>query len=317
MESQHQDYFRELERRRDWEGRVHTTHTSKSQSRSKNYVSHEENARNMQKEIDHLKRTLRHEHRRRAPSNSDYSSNNEKDKDYKQSSRTPLSESFSYDEDYRHERRNSNSSSRGLVNDAMSKALNQIFKSPFTCWIEERRLPRRFTQPTFTLYNGRTDPIEHVSHFNQKMVVHSKNEALMCKVFPSSLGPVAMMWFNGLKVGSIDSFKELTQTFGSRFIMCSKVPHPLASLLSLSMREGETLKTYSDWYWEIFNEIDGDFEDIAINTFKLGLPAKHGLRKSLTGKPVTSIRQLMDRIDKYKRVDEDQQQDKGNGKVIL
>ena len=124
MGSQYQDHFRELEWRIDREGSVHTIHTGKSQSRGKNYLSHEENARNMQKEIDHLKRTLRHEHRRRAPSNSDYSSNNEKDKDYRQRSRTPPNESFSYDEDYRHERKNNNSSSRGLVNDAMSKAPN-------------------------------------------------------------------------------------------------------------------------------------------------------------------------------------------------
>ena len=55
----------------------------------------------------------------------------------------------------------------------------------------------------------------------------------------------------------------------------------------------------------MFNKIDGDFDDVAISTFKLGLPAEHGLRKSLTGKSVTSGRQLMDRIDKYKRVEED------------
>ena len=82
------------------------------------------------------------------------------------------------------------------------------------------------------------------------------------------------------------------------------------------MREGETLKTYSDKYWEMFNAIDGDFDDVAISTFKLDLPAEHGLRKSLTGKPVISIRQLMDWINKYKSVEENQQQGKGKGKVI-
>ena len=56
----------------------------------------------------------------------------------------------------------------------------------------------------------------------------------------------------------------------------------------------------------MFNEIDGDFENVAISTFKLDLPAEHGLKKSLTGKPVTSIRQLMDQIDKYKRIEEGQ-----------
>ena len=57
----------------------------------------------------------------------------------------------------------------------------------------------------------------------------------------------------------------------------------------------------------MFNQIDGDFDDVAISTFKFGLPAKHGLRKSLIGKPVTSVCQLMDRINKCKRVEEDQQ----------
>ena len=66
----------------------------------------------------------------------------------------------------------------------------------------------------------------------------------------------------------------------------------------------------------MFNEIDGDFDDVAIRTFRVGLPAEHGLRKSLTGKPVTNVCQLMDQIDKYKRVKEDQEQGKGNGKVI-
>ena len=139
------------------------------------------------------------------------------------------------------------------------------------------------------MYNGKTDLIKHVSHFNQRMVVHSKDKALMCKVFPSNLGPVAMRWFDSLKADSISSFKELTQAFGSCFITYSRVPRPLSSILSLSMREGETLKTYSDRYWEIYNEMDGNFEDIAISTFKSGLHTQHGLRKSLTGKPVTNL----------------------------
>ena len=74
----------------------------------------------------------------------------------------------------------------------------------------------------------------------------------------------------------------------------------------MSMREGETLKAYSDRYWEMFNEIDGDYDDVAISTFKAGLLTEHDLRKSLTGKPVTSVRLLMDKIDKYRTIEEDQ-----------
>ena len=97
------------------------------------------------------------------------------------------------------------------------------------------------------------------------MVVHSKDEALMFKIFPSSFGPVTMRWFNGLRANSIDSFKKLTRAFGARFITCSRVPRPLGSLLSMSMREEETLKAYLDRYWEMFNEIDGDYDDVAIS----------------------------------------------------
>ena len=61
------------------------------------------------------------------------------------------------------------------------------------------------------------------------------------------------------------------------------------SLLSVSMQDGETLKAYSNRYWEMYNKIDGDFEDVAISTFKVGLLNKHGLRKSLIGKLVTNV----------------------------
>ena len=56
---------------------------------------------------------------------------------------------------------------------------------------------------------------------------------------------------------------------------------------------------------------------MAISTFKSGLPAEQNLRKSLIGKHVTSVRLLMDRIDKYRRIEEDQLQGKGKVKVIL
>ena len=82
------------------------------------------------------------------------------------------------------------------------------------------------------------------------------------------------------------------------------------------MCDRETLKAYSGRYWEMYNKMDGNFDDVTINIFKNSLPAEHGLRKSLTGKLAASVHQLMDRIDKYKWVKEDQLQGKGNEKII-
>ena len=84
----------------------------------------------------------------------------------------------------------------------------------------------------------------------------------------------------------------------------------------MSIREGETLKTYSDRYWETYNEVDGNFEDVAMRTFKVGLPTEHELRKSLTMKSASNMRQLMDYIDKYKRVEDDRVQGKRKAKMF-
>ena len=75
------------------------------------------------------------------------------------------------------------------------------------------------------------------------------------------------------------------------------------------------MKAYTERYWEMLNEINGDFDEVAVRTFKVGLPSEHSLRKSLIGKLVTSLRQLMDRVGKYKRIEDDQQQGKGKGKA--
>ena len=73
-------------------------------------------------------------------SNFDLSSDDEEDDSYRPKSRTPPSESFSYVKDYHHERRKMSSSSEGLGNDAINRALNQISRSSFTLRIEEEFL---------------------------------------------------------------------------------------------------------------------------------------------------------------------------------
>ena len=178
----------------------------------------------MQREIDDLKRRLRRAQRKQTLSSSDVSSNDDEDVSYRKHSKTPPSESYSCEEEHSRKRKRRSPSGRGVGTNVMKKALSQISKSPFTRGIEKAKLPRRFHQPTFTMYNERMDSVEHVSQFKQKMDVHSQDEALLCRVFPSSLGPMPMRWFDGLRMNSISSFKKLTQSFCSQFITCSRVP---------------------------------------------------------------------------------------------
>ena len=143
---------------------AHTTQTSKSHSRVGSHVSQSQNDKQaMQREINDLKRKLRHAQRRQSHSSPDMPSNDESDDNYGQRSRTPQSKTFSHEDEHYQGCKRKSSSPRGLGHDSMSRALDQLFKSPFTHCIEGATLLRRFQQPAFTLYNGNTDPVELVS----------------------------------------------------------------------------------------------------------------------------------------------------------
>ena len=181
------------------EGSSQTLHVGGSGYRRRSHLVHEQaDAKDLQREIDDLKNKLHRAQRKQTPPSSDVSSNDDGDASYRKCSETPPSESYSCEEEQSRKRRRRSPSGRGVGTNVMKKVLSQISMSPFTRGIEKAKLSRRFHQPTFTMYNGCTNPVEHVSQFKQKIAVHSQDEALLCRVFPSSLGPMPMRWFDGL-----------------------------------------------------------------------------------------------------------------------
>ena len=46
--------------------------------------------------------------------------------------------------------------------------------------------------PNLISYNGKSDLVGHLSHYRQSMALYNGNDALMCRIFPSSLGEVAL-----------------------------------------------------------------------------------------------------------------------------
>ena len=107
--------------------------------------------------------------------------------------------------------------------DTMSRALRRTARLPFSGDIERAPMPSKFTWPPFNSYDGKTDLVGHVSHYIQMISLHTYNNVLMCKVFPSSLRPATLRWFNGLRKGSIHSFAKLIQEFNVQFMTYSRV----------------------------------------------------------------------------------------------
>uniref|UniRef100_A0A2N9IUZ7 Uncharacterized protein n=1 Tax=Fagus sylvatica TaxID=28930 RepID=A0A2N9IUZ7_FAGSY len=185
------------------------------------------------------------------------------------------------------------------------RKLQQISHSPFSAKIERAKFPARFVTPPLAVYDGKSDPVGHLSRFRQSMAIHNNNDALMCRVFPSSLGEVGLRWFDRLEHGSIRSWKEMSKIFTARFITNTRKPKEIDSLLALTMKAGETLKSYSTRYWEVYNDIDACDEDIVVKTFRFGLHEDSKLRKSFTKRPPLSMAELMTRLEEHIRVEDD------------
>jgi hypothetical protein len=154
------------------------------------------------------------------------------------------------------------------------------------------------------VYDGKGDPVGHLSRYWQSMALHNSNDALMCRIFPSSLGEVGLRWFDRLDHGSIHSWQEMSESFIARFITNTWKPKEIDALLALKMKAGETLKSYSARYWEVYNDIDACDEDIVVKTFRFGLHEDIKLRRSLTKRPPISMADLMTRLEEHIRVED-------------
>uniref|UniRef100_A0A2N9FEF2 Retrotransposon gag domain-containing protein n=1 Tax=Fagus sylvatica TaxID=28930 RepID=A0A2N9FEF2_FAGSY len=185
------------------------------------------------------------------------------------------------------------------------RQLQQISLSPFSTKIEQAKLPTKFTSPNLTVYNRNSDPVGHLSQYKQVMALYSTNDALMCRMFPSSLGEVGLRWFDRLEHGSIRSWKEMSKAFTERFITNTRKPKEIDTLLALTMKAEETLKSYSARYWEVYNDIDVCDENLVVKTFRFGLHQGSRLKQSLTKRPATNMTDLMSRLEQHIRVEDD------------
>ena len=95
-----------------------------------------------------------------------------------------------------------------------------MMSSPLGKHILSYEPSRGFVIPPFSIYDGSSDPYDHMLHFNQAMILNAGDDRLLCKVFQASLKGPALVWFHKLLLGSINSFSELWAAFVSQYL-CS------------------------------------------------------------------------------------------------
>ncbi|XP_021598868.1 uncharacterized protein LOC110604887 [Manihot esculenta] len=163
---------------------------------------------------------------------------------------------------------------------------------------ENETIPKKFMMPPMVAYEGTGNPREHVLNYKTFMEQQTLSNALMCKVFPTTLIGPARTWFNSLEAGSIRSFGDLATIFISRFIAGVPVDRKTSYLETVRQRRNETLREYVARFNTEALQIPELDENRAVEAMQKGTTSPEFFG-SLSRKPPTLLAELMKRAEKY------------------
>ena len=124
-----------------------------------------------------------------------------------------------------------------------------MLSTPFSPHIINYKPSRRFMVPKFTTYDGTSDPFDHIMHYRQLMTLDIRNDALLCKVFPTSLHGQALSWFHRLPKNSMNNFLDLSKAcFVGHYLCSARHKQNISTLQNLKMQENESLREFVKWF---------------------------------------------------------------------
>ena len=103
---------------------------------------------------------------------------------------------------------------------SISRRLDDMLSTSFDPHIISYKPPRMFLVPKFTMYDGTSDPFDHLLHYQQLMTLDIGNDVLLYKAFPASLHDLTLSWFHRLPQNSINSFPDVFEAFVNHYL-CS------------------------------------------------------------------------------------------------
>ena len=115
--------------------------------------------------------------------------------------------------------------------DLAMMATRGVNRSSFTEWTVEEPKPKDFVVPSFNQFDGKSDLVDHIFNFQQKMALETRNEAILCKVFSTTLIGLTLAWFRQLSKKSVDSFEDLCTQFIKQYNSNRQQQKTMADLL--------------------------------------------------------------------------------------
>ncbi|KAL5563293.1 hypothetical protein UlMin_033040 [Ulmus minor] len=172
-------------------------------------------------------------------------------------------------------------------------------------------MPRKFSFPNMKLYDGTTDPDDHIAQYKQRMfttaIPRDLREACMCKGFGSSLIGPALQWYTNLPNNSICSFAQLMDTFVEQFASSRKPERDSQHLNTVRQGNRESLREYIARFNKEKVSISNPNTETVINAFRNGLHYGSDLCKELTKFPCKNFEDVLAKAWAQIRWDEDEQ----------
>ena len=147
------------------------------------------------------------------------------------------------------------------------RGLGDMLSSPLAQHILNYEAPRGFTIPLFSMYDGSTDPYDHMLHFNQAMILNAGDDRLLCKVFPTNLKGLALAWFHKLPRESINSFGELWAILVSQYLCSVRQKGNISSLQTILKRVDESIWDFTRKFGQAVQQIDVYNMDAVLQNF--------------------------------------------------
>ncbi|XP_021597701.1 uncharacterized protein LOC110603997 [Manihot esculenta] len=165
---------------------------------------------------------------------------------------------------------------------------------------------KKLKLPSLDKYDGTVDSMSHMAIFRTMMQPQDVNDFILCRVFSSTLTGLAQKWYQHLSLDSIHNFTQLDMLFKYKFIICIPPKKLSSNLQKIRHGEGKSLQSFISHFNFEAMQIEELNHEIACEALKKGI---HNIKfmDSLIKNLATTYQQLIDKAQKYIKLDDDVQ----------
>nr|GEZ18899.1 reverse transcriptase domain-containing protein [Tanacetum cinerariifolium] len=190
-----------------------------------------------------------------------------------------------------------------VMDEGLRKPFKEARRTPFTRRIIKFAGPQYKMPNNIKMYDGTTDPEDHLSHFAGAANSREWPMPVWCRMFQQALDGSSSGWFERLTYDIINEWAELREAFFARFSVrraCFKEPYEITKIIR---KDNESLTAFKERWTVETSFIMGVPEVMKISSFMESVKS-HELAKRFSDKVPITANEMMERLDDFVRSEE-------------